>query len=45
MRRRLNMIPFGVTIPEDERDLHFGDKKERLRVRDHAIDIALQVLK
>jgi len=26
MRRRVNMIPFLVTIPKDERDPHFGDK-------------------
>ena len=26
MRRRVNMIPFAVTIPEDDRDTHFADK-------------------
>jgi putative DNA primase/helicase len=26
MRRRINMIPFMVIIPEDERDDHFADK-------------------
>ena len=26
MRRRVNMIPFAVTIPEDERDTQFADK-------------------
>ena len=28
MRRRVNMIPFDVVIPKDERDPHFGDKLE-----------------
>ena len=28
MRRRVNMIPFAVVIPKDERDPHFGDKLE-----------------
>jgi putative DNA primase/helicase len=26
MRRRVNMIPFAVTIPQEERDPHFGDR-------------------
>ena len=26
MRRRVNMIPFGVVIPKSERDRHFGEK-------------------
>jgi putative DNA primase/helicase len=26
MRRRVNMIPFAVVIPKDERDPHFGDR-------------------
>ena len=28
MRRRVNMIPFAVVIPKDERDPHFGDRLE-----------------
>jgi putative DNA primase/helicase len=28
MRRRVNMIPFDVVIPKDERDPHLGDKLE-----------------
>jgi putative DNA primase/helicase len=28
MRRRVNMIPFDVVIPKDERDPHFGNKLE-----------------
>lgn len=28
MRRRVNMIPFDVVIPKNERDPHFGDKLE-----------------
>ncbi len=28
MRRRVNMIPFAVIIPKDERDPHFGDRLE-----------------
>ena len=26
MRRRVSMIPFGVVIPQGERDQNFGDK-------------------